>query len=216
MTVMASRITGQWSACSTVCWDWQQGNIKGPRFCPFVRGIYRWTMDSPRKGTVAQKMFAFDDIIMQAGVCLYLSFHSSSRADSRFAPSQWEMMLLCNDVSHWLGANLESALIISGNHPSSLTHWSLGDEVFYKLQYHCSNWVLTVKLNMVDPIDDVNIGSGNGLVPSGSKPLPEPTLTQITLWHHLDHNELTAHNKNDHFIPLNLPWYSFYNFRAKV
>ena len=25
----------------------------------------------------------------------------------------------------------------------------------------------------------VNIGSGNGLVPSGNKPLPEPMLTQI-------------------------------------
>ena len=34
------------------------------------------------------------------------------RADSRFAPSQWETALLCNDVSHWLGANLESALIV--------------------------------------------------------------------------------------------------------
>ena len=33
-----------------------------------------------------------------------------SKADSRFAPSQWETALLCNDVSHWLGANLESAL----------------------------------------------------------------------------------------------------------
>ena len=32
------------------------------------------------------------------------------RADSRFAPSQWEMALFCNDVSHWLGVNLESAL----------------------------------------------------------------------------------------------------------
>ena len=32
------------------------------------------------------------------------------RADSRFAPSQWETMLLCNDVSHWLGASLESSL----------------------------------------------------------------------------------------------------------
>ena len=30
--------------------------------------------------------------------------------DSRFAPSQWETALLCNDVSHWLGASLESAL----------------------------------------------------------------------------------------------------------
>ena len=32
------------------------------------------------------------------------------RADSRFAPSQWETALLCNDVSRWLGASLESAL----------------------------------------------------------------------------------------------------------
>ena len=34
----------------------------------------------------------------------------ASRADSRFVPSQWEMALVCNNVSHWLGASLESAL----------------------------------------------------------------------------------------------------------
>ena len=40
-----------------------------------------------------------------------------SRADSRFALSQWGTALLCNGVSHWLGASLESALwsIISKN-----------------------------------------------------------------------------------------------------
>ena len=32
------------------------------------------------------------------------------RADSRFVPSQWETALLCNDISHWLGTSLESAL----------------------------------------------------------------------------------------------------------
>ena len=32
-------------------------------------------------------------------------------ADSRFAHSQWETALQCNDVSHLLGASLESALI---------------------------------------------------------------------------------------------------------
>ena len=31
------------------------------------------------------------------------------RVDSRFASSQWKMVLLCNDVSHCLGTNLESA-----------------------------------------------------------------------------------------------------------
>ena len=35
---------------------------------------------------------------------------SSNRAESRFATSQWEMALLCNNVSHWLGASLESAM----------------------------------------------------------------------------------------------------------
>ena len=32
--------------------------------------------------------------------------------DSRFAPSQWQTALQSNDVSYWLGANLESALNI--------------------------------------------------------------------------------------------------------
>ena len=32
------------------------------------------------------------------------------RADSGFAPSQWEMVSLCNNISHWLDASLESAL----------------------------------------------------------------------------------------------------------
>ena len=36
------------------------------------------------------------------------------RADSRFAASQWETTLLCNNVPHWLGASLESALMIWG------------------------------------------------------------------------------------------------------
>ena len=42
------------------------------------------------------------------------------RADSRFAPSQWETASLFNDISHWLGANLESAL--------SLQWWKMKDQ----------------------------------------------------------------------------------------
>ena len=38
---------------------------------------------------------------------------SYTKADSRFAPSQWETVLLCNDVSHWLGASLDAAPIKS-------------------------------------------------------------------------------------------------------
>ena len=39
------------------------------------------------------------------------TFTTISRADSRLAPNQWETSLQSNPVSHWLGANLESALI---------------------------------------------------------------------------------------------------------
>ena len=44
--------------------------------------------------------------ITQHFVCL--------QADSRFAPSQWETALHCNDVSHWLGASLESVRCLYG------------------------------------------------------------------------------------------------------
>ena len=33
-----------------------------------------------------------------------------ARAVFKFSPNQWETALLCNDVYHWLGASLESAL----------------------------------------------------------------------------------------------------------
>ena len=42
-----------------------------------------------------------------AGEGLKAYYH---RADSRFSPNQWEEALLCNNISHWLGASLESAL----------------------------------------------------------------------------------------------------------
>ena len=48
---------------------------------------------------------------------------SSTRAASRFAPSQWEMSLQSNILSHWLGANLESALFYSSNPSQSDRPW---------------------------------------------------------------------------------------------
>ena len=61
-----------------------------PHYWPLVRGIRQSRVDSPHKGTVLESFNAF--------------------SESRFAPSQWETALQSNDVSHWLGANLDSAL----------------------------------------------------------------------------------------------------------
>ena len=43
-------------------------------------------------------------------VCLATNINAIHRADSRLATGQWETSLQSNVVSHWLGANLESAL----------------------------------------------------------------------------------------------------------
>ena len=64
MTVMASRITGQSSVCTTFGSNKQQKNIKGPRYWSSVMGIHRRPVDSPHKWQVTRKMFPFDDIIM--------------------------------------------------------------------------------------------------------------------------------------------------------
>ena len=49
------------------------------------------------------------------------------RADSRLAPSQWETPLQSNVVSHWLGANLESALELITKPPVDETLYFLFD-----------------------------------------------------------------------------------------
>ena len=59
-------------------------NTEGPHDWPFGRGIHRFP---------SQKASDAGD----------------NRADSMFAPSQWETPLQSNAVSHWLGTNLESA-----------------------------------------------------------------------------------------------------------
>ena len=55
-------------------------------------------------------------------------------------------------------------------------------EIYWKTWYGWSSWAPIVKLlsgecHRIYLWWEVNIGSGNGLVPSGNKPLPEPMLT---------------------------------------
>ena len=67
--------------------------------------------------------------------------------------------------------------------------WNLGHVIFkqilvidgWGMSWYCPNMNVT-GLHWWS----VNIGSGNGLVPSGNKPLPDPMLTQIFVatWHH--------------------------------
>ena len=58
-----------------------------------------------------------------------------------FVPSEWETALLRNDVSHWLGANLELALLLCLLMPQHLT--VLG-------HYHVQSWLETSILQGFD------------------------------------------------------------------
>ena len=58
-----------------------------------------------------------------------------SRADSRFAPRQWEMALLCNDVSHWPCACLESALNECWHHWQTTKNTPANSTELYTMYY---------------------------------------------------------------------------------
>ena len=79
--------------------------------------------------------------------------------------------------------------------PKCKTHWTMEDVSLIKkcnIQNRWVDWYLVHFLwycphgNATEPHWlYVNIGSGNGLVPSGDKPLSESILTRISLtWHH--------------------------------
>ena len=70
------------------------------------------SVDSSHKGPVVRKLFPFRYVIPYA--IRIVHYHKGTGwPDSRFAPSKWETSLQTNAISHWLGANLESALIVS-------------------------------------------------------------------------------------------------------
>ena len=68
------------------------------------------------------------------------------RACSRFAPSQWETALLCNDVSHWLHASLESTLLQRIVISCKYTFQKMGRQNASSLLYPHTN-VLEAQLN---------------------------------------------------------------------
>ena len=74
----------------------------------------KWNIISPFIGAFSKRYTTFF-VSLQCMSKVCTKGKSYIMADSRFAPSQWETALLCNDVSHhWLGANLEPALYVMG------------------------------------------------------------------------------------------------------
>ena len=97
--------------------------------------------------------------------------------------SSWKVKMLCWE---------EPASYAHDQYLNSLTPVTCSNfkHVISQHMYGWISWGLLVILLTGEcyrtPLWWINIGSGNGLVPSGSKPLPVPILTKInaTIWRH--------------------------------
>ena len=81
---------------NTTCHDCRDTRTKGP-----TAADHHWI-------TRVKKAFGLN--IISVNQPLVYSSRRDLHGLTRFATSQWETALLCNGVSHWLGASLESAL----------------------------------------------------------------------------------------------------------
>ena len=92
-------VTGVSIVCIIISSGTEQRDHQSSASLTFVRGIHRW----PHKGRVTPKMFPFHDVII-LGYILMISSHCQHM-------SVVATVLLCNDVSHWLGTNLPECII---------------------------------------------------------------------------------------------------------
>ena len=65
MSAMASQITCVTFVYSTICLCAYQRKHQSSASLAFVRGIHRWSVNSPHKGSVTRKRFPFDDVIIE-------------------------------------------------------------------------------------------------------------------------------------------------------
>ena len=64
MSAMASQITSVLIVYLPACSGADQRKHQSSASLAFVRGIHRWPVNSPHKGSVTRKLFPFDDVIM--------------------------------------------------------------------------------------------------------------------------------------------------------
>ena len=102
-----------------ICWYVEWKTI-GPGACYHVtvRSYWQRTSYSENRQVVVRKQTVFSHqncLFLKRKLLIILQLIRCFRADSRLALSQWETLLQSNPVSHWLGANLESALCLYVN-----------------------------------------------------------------------------------------------------
>ena len=96
MTTMASQITSLTLVCSTVYSGADQMNYQSSASLAFVRGIHRWSVNSPHKGPVTQTFFH-----LMTSSCILPHFFYQIMLIPLPAITWWQTTLLHNDVIKW-------------------------------------------------------------------------------------------------------------------
>ena len=150
---MASQITSLTIVYSTVYSGADQRKHQSSASLAFLRGIHRWPVNSPHKWPVTRKMFPFDDVVM---IRKHFDYIPYSWSPNNQTIGRCEMRLASWNKQYFFKLT------------SRLDNLSISCEIYYpKVNATRPHWWLA------------NIASCNGVVPSGNKPLPEPTVTQI-------------------------------------
>ena len=104
MSALASQITSLTIVYSTVCSGVDQRKHQSSASLAFVRGIHRWSVNSPHKWPVTREMFPFDDVIVnffQQHAVYSWSVHAFTQRTQRTRDA-----IINNDIItscvHWL------------------------------------------------------------------------------------------------------------------
>ena len=84
MGAMVSQITNLTVVYSTVYSGADQRNHQSSASLAFVRGIYRRPVNSPHKWPVTQKMFPYDDVIMQCINIFFVTWNDDSKSSGKW------------------------------------------------------------------------------------------------------------------------------------
>ena len=108
---MASQITSFTIVYSTAYSGADQRKHQSSASLAFVRGIHRLPVNSPHKGPVTQKMFPFDDVIMNSGINVY---------DQQWAAMFVQCPLVWHDKYTYSSTYMSQAAIHNNNRHRSL------------------------------------------------------------------------------------------------
>ena len=136
MSAMASQITSLTIVYSIVYSGADQRKHQSSASLAFVRGIHRWPVNSPHKGSVTRKLVLFDNVMMNKFVTAELiQTLATTNNNSHKIRKITTTMLVIQTVLRWT-----IILILEPYHsmhwckPQHLTHEKGGDSTFFCLQ----------------------------------------------------------------------------------